>query len=417
MLTGARQSGGSGSATAEAGGAVRALNVQGLPLVKPPYSRISAIDLTKGEIRWQVPHGATPDLVKNHPALKGIDLPPTGRPGNNVGTLVTKTLVIAGEGNFGPTPSGTRGAMLRAYDKASGKELAAYQLPAPQTGSPMTYLLNGRQYPGDRGERSRLQRRAAGPARAAAGAGTSGVDDADICKARGRVSCQLWAELQRCRSRGRADRFPAAGGDLVITPLIHSSLQIEHAGTVIQIDPWSKAGLARMKPADLIVITDDVGHHLDGAAIKAVRKPGAPVVIAANGKGVVPDGIVLANGESREVAGVRVEAVGAYDVTPGESFHPKGEANGYVLTVGGKRIYLAGVTECVPEVRAVREHRHRVLPDERPGRADGAGRGGRMPRPPSGPRSSTPTTTIRSGCAGSTATAPARPPRPAASRP
>ena len=78
------------------------------------------------------------------------------------------------------------------------------------------------------------------------------------------------------------------------------------------------------------------------------------MVIAANGKGVVPDGIVLANGESREVAGVRVEAVGAYDVTPGESFHPKGEANGYVLTVGGKRIYLAGVTECVPEVRAVR---------------------------------------------------------------
>ena len=76
MLTGARQSGGSGSATAEAGGAVRALSVQGLPLVKPPYSRISAIDLTKGEIRWQVPHGATPDLVKNHPALKGLDLPP-----------------------------------------------------------------------------------------------------------------------------------------------------------------------------------------------------------------------------------------------------------------------------------------------------------------------------------------------------
>jgi L-ascorbate metabolism protein UlaG (beta-lactamase superfamily) len=154
--------------------------------------------------------------------------------------------------------------------------------------------------------------------------------------------------------RAAPDRFPAAGGDLVITPLMHSSLQIEHAGTVIQIDPWTKAGLARMKPADLIVITDDVGHHLDGAAIKAVRKPGTPVVIAANGKGVVPDGIVLANGESREVAGVRVEAVGAYDVTPGESFHPKGEANGYVLTVGGKRIYLAGVTECVPEVRAVR---------------------------------------------------------------
>jgi quinoprotein glucose dehydrogenase len=146
VLSGARRSGGTGSATAEAGGANPGLTVQGLPLVKPPYSRISAIDLTTGVIRWQVPHGATPDLVKNHPALKGLELPPTGRPGNNVGTLVTKTLLIAGEGNYGPTASGTRGAMLRAYDKASGKELAAYQLPAPQTGSPMTYMLGGRQY-------------------------------------------------------------------------------------------------------------------------------------------------------------------------------------------------------------------------------------------------------------------------------
>jgi quinoprotein glucose dehydrogenase len=120
--------------------------VQGLPLVKPPYSRISAIDLTKGEIRWQVPHGGTPDLVKNHPALKGLDIAPTGRPGNNMGTLVTKTLVIAGEGNYGPTPSGTRGAMLRAYDKASGRDVAAVQMPAPQSGSPMTYMLGERQY-------------------------------------------------------------------------------------------------------------------------------------------------------------------------------------------------------------------------------------------------------------------------------
>ncbi len=147
-LTGARRAGGSGSATAGGAGAPGSadLNVQGLPIVKPPYSRISAIDLTKGEIRWQVPHGGTPDLVKNHPALKGVDTSATGRPGNNVGTLVTKTLLIAGEGNFGPTPSGARGAMLRAYDKATGKEVAAYQMPAPQTGSPMTYMLNGRQY-------------------------------------------------------------------------------------------------------------------------------------------------------------------------------------------------------------------------------------------------------------------------------
>jgi quinoprotein glucose dehydrogenase len=149
VLTGARTSGGSGSATASTGdgpAGSRPLAVQGLPLVKPPYSRISAIDLTKGEIAWQVPFGATPDYIRNHPALKGVDVGETGRPGNNVGTLVTRTLVIAGEHNYGPTPGGTRGAMLRAFDKATGKELGAVQMPAPQSGSPMTYMLGGKQY-------------------------------------------------------------------------------------------------------------------------------------------------------------------------------------------------------------------------------------------------------------------------------
>ena len=79
-------------------------------------------------------------------ALKGLNLGPLGRPGNNVGTLVTRTLLIAGEGNFGPTPSGQRGAMLRALDKRSGKEVGAVYMPAPQSGSPMTYMFSGRQY-------------------------------------------------------------------------------------------------------------------------------------------------------------------------------------------------------------------------------------------------------------------------------
>jgi quinoprotein glucose dehydrogenase len=116
VLSGVRRSGGSGSAGAEGGSATASLTVQGLPLIKPPYGQISAIDLNRGEILWQVPHGETPDVVRNHPALKGLTIPRTGRNGS-VGTLVTKTLLIAGEGTFGPTPSGARGAMLRAYDK------------------------------------------------------------------------------------------------------------------------------------------------------------------------------------------------------------------------------------------------------------------------------------------------------------
>jgi quinoprotein glucose dehydrogenase len=135
---GARGGGGGG----EGGGGV---SVQGLPLIKPPYGRISAIDLNKGEMVWQIAHGETPDNIRNHSALKGLTIPRTGRPGR-IGTLVTKTLVIAGEGSFFTTPSGQRGAMLRAYDKATGNELGAVYMPAPQTGSPMTYMVDGRQY-------------------------------------------------------------------------------------------------------------------------------------------------------------------------------------------------------------------------------------------------------------------------------
>ena len=122
------------------------LTVQGLPLVKPPYGRITAIDLKTGTMAWQIAHGETPDNIRNDPALKGVTIPRTGRQGR-LGTLVTKTLLIAGEG--GPVitlPDGRRGAMLRAYDKATGKDAGAVYMPAPQSGSPMTYLLDGKQY-------------------------------------------------------------------------------------------------------------------------------------------------------------------------------------------------------------------------------------------------------------------------------
>ena len=140
-------------------------------------------------------------------------------------------------------------------------------------------------------------------------------------------------------------------GDVTITTFTHSDIQLEFAGKVIRIDPWSVSDQARSKPADLILITDDVAHHLDVKAIARVRKPGAPVIVAANGKAQVVDAMVMANGETRDIDGIKVEATAAYDVKPGDPFHPKGEANGYIVTIGGKRIYVVGVTECVPEVR------------------------------------------------------------------
>jgi quinoprotein glucose dehydrogenase len=146
-----RAGGGGGRGGAAAGGGEEGaggLTVQGLPLVKPPYGRITAFDMDKGEILWQIAHGETPDYIRNHPALKGLSIPRTGRSNFSgaIGTLVTKTLLIAGEAGTVTTPSGLRGAMLRAYDKATGKEVGALYLPAPQSGSPMTYMWNGRQY-------------------------------------------------------------------------------------------------------------------------------------------------------------------------------------------------------------------------------------------------------------------------------
>ncbi|MGH9257723.1 MAG: pyrroloquinoline quinone-dependent dehydrogenase [Vicinamibacterales bacterium] len=134
--------GAAGGGGEEGGGA---LTVQGLPLIKPPYARITAIDLNRGEIVWQIAHGETPDNIRNHPALKGLSIPRTGRQGR-IGTLTTKTLVIAGEGGFFTAPDKRRGAMLRAYDKATGTERGAVYMPAPQTGSPMTYMLDGQQH-------------------------------------------------------------------------------------------------------------------------------------------------------------------------------------------------------------------------------------------------------------------------------
>ena len=121
------------------------LNVQGLPFVKPPYGLISAIDVNRGEIAWQTPHGDTPDAIRNHPALRGMNIGKTGQNGS-VGLMVTKTLVILGDGQVTSPPGRPRGAMLHAYDKKTGQQVGEVWMPAPQSGSPMTYSVDGRQY-------------------------------------------------------------------------------------------------------------------------------------------------------------------------------------------------------------------------------------------------------------------------------
>jgi quinoprotein glucose dehydrogenase len=130
---------------ATGGGRGGGLNPQGLPLMKPPYGRITAINLDKGDIVWWIAHGDTPDYIRNSPALKGLTIPKTGQSGY-VGVLVTRTLVIAADPLVTTTAEHPRGAMLHAYSKATGKELGAVWMPAPQSGTPMTYSVNGRQF-------------------------------------------------------------------------------------------------------------------------------------------------------------------------------------------------------------------------------------------------------------------------------
>ena len=132
------------AAAAEGGGG---LNVNGLPIIKPPYGLISAIDLDRGRLLWQTPHGDTPDNIRLNPALQGKMIPKTGQPGTSgVGLLVTKTLVIMGDPQVTNPGGRPRGAMLRAYDKKTGQQVGEIWMPAPQSGSPMTYRVDGRQY-------------------------------------------------------------------------------------------------------------------------------------------------------------------------------------------------------------------------------------------------------------------------------
>jgi quinoprotein glucose dehydrogenase len=119
--------------------------LEGLQLVKPPYGVLSAIDLNTGTLKFQVPHGDTPDAVRNHPLLKGMNIPKTGQ-GGSVGVLITRTLVIVGDPQITAPPNRQRGAMLRAYNKQTGEQVGEVLMPAQITGHPMTYRIDGRQY-------------------------------------------------------------------------------------------------------------------------------------------------------------------------------------------------------------------------------------------------------------------------------
>src|SRR5579862_4868801 len=152
--------------------------------------------------------------------------------------------------------------------------------------------------------------------------------------------------------------FPTSAGPVKITPLYHASTLIEAGGKVIYLDPAKPAKLSEHPKADLILITDIHGDHMDPDSINAISRTGTEILAAPAVVQTVTSAKPLANGESKTWGGWTIEAIPAYNLkrgpAAGKFFHDKGRGNGYVLTYGGKRFYFSGDTEGVPEMRALK---------------------------------------------------------------
>lgn len=153
------------------------------------------------------------------------------------------------------------------------------------------------------------------------------------------------------------DTVPAAGGDISIVPLNHATLQLRHGTHVIDVDPVAQASFDGLPAPDIILVTDIHGDHLDPATIAKLKTAGTTVVAPKAAAAKLDDATVMANGETKTVKGVSIEAVPMYNLkrgpAAGKLFHDKGRGNGYIVTLGGKRIYIAGDTECTPEMKAL----------------------------------------------------------------
>lgn len=149
------------------------------------------------------------------------------------------------------------------------------------------------------------------------------------------------------------------GGSLEITFIGHGTLMFTYNQTVIHVDPWSRlTDYSTLPKADIILLTHDHPDHLDLSAIKELRTHATTIVMSKVCSGKVSGGMVMENGQTTPVGGVLIEAVPAYNIVHMRSenvpFHPKGDGNGYVITFGDQRVYVAGDTENVPEMKSLK---------------------------------------------------------------
>ncbi|MEZ5001123.1 MAG: MBL fold metallo-hydrolase [Bacteroidales bacterium] len=156
------------------------------------------------------------------------------------------------------------------------------------------------------------------------------------------------------------DTFTAGKGTLEITFIGHGTLMLSWNGYIIHIDPVSgEADYSTLPDADMILVTHEHGDHLDPSAIGKIMKKGTLVICNGGSASRIDNPTRMKNGDKSEFDGIMVEAVPAYNIvnqrSPGNPFHPKGTGNGYILDIGGKRVYIAGDTENIPEMTGFRE--------------------------------------------------------------
>ncbi|HEV2387461.1 MAG TPA: MBL fold metallo-hydrolase [Candidatus Acidoferrales bacterium] len=174
----------------------------------------------------------------------------------------------------------------------------------------------------------------------------------------GIAACAALAAAVRAQSARPSQTFRTSAGPVKITPIYHASLLIGAGGETIYLDPAKPANLDGLPPADLILITDIHGDHMDPGSIAKVSKAGTEIWAPAAVAQTVTTASVISNGETRRWGAWSIEAIPMYNLKRGPSagtlYHPKGRGNGYVLTYGGKRFYFSGDTEGIPEMRALK---------------------------------------------------------------
>ncbi|MBI2815577.1 MAG: MBL fold metallo-hydrolase [Acidobacteria bacterium] len=165
------------------------------------------------------------------------------------------------------------------------------------------------------------------------------------------------SSLAQAPSSSSSDVITTSQGELRITPINHASLMIEFGGKIIHVDPESRGNYTGLPKADLILVTDVHSDHQDRTMVDRLKKPTTVVIAPAAVAKTIAEARVISNGQQQIVQGIKIEAIPMYNLTPrgpgGIISHEKGRGNGYVLTLGGKRLYLSGDTDCITEMKAL----------------------------------------------------------------